>query len=204
MRGLKNLQLFMVYSTAIISLSFSSAHAVMSTDLSLSDSTVPVGATFTLDVAINDAFDGLDPLEEVLAFGFNVSIDNPALVSFGGVSVAAPFNDDSAFFPATDVAGSVFPGIANEGTNDTIQLATLSFQALDVGSTSLEIFSDTLDLNEGLIYFLSDSADINASTTITIVGKPDAVVPEPSTFALVTLGLLFSAVVYKRQKQAYC
>ena len=99
-------------------------------------------------------FDGLDPLEEVLAFGFDVSVDNPALVSFGGASIASPFNDDSAFFPGTDVAGSAFPGIPNDGTNDTIQLATLSFQALDVGSTSLGIFSDTLDLNEGLFYFL--------------------------------------------------
>ena len=106
------------------------------------------------------------------------------------------------FFPDTDVAGSVFPGIPNDGTNDTIQLATLSFQALNVGSTSIGIFSDIIDLNEGLVYFLSGNTDITASTNITIVEKPDTVIPEPSTYALLTMGLLFSVVAYKKKKDA--
>ena len=98
MSVLKNLRLFMYWSTIIISFSVSPAHAVITTDLNLSDTNVQVGQTFTMNVVINDVFGELDPFEEVLAFGFDVSIENSALVSFGDASIASPFDDDSAFF----------------------------------------------------------------------------------------------------------
>lgn len=159
----------------------------LSVDLQLSDPALTVGETFTIDVVVHDVFAGTGPTAEVLAFGFDVTISAPSLVSFLGATVAAPFDDDSALFPNTDVAGSVFLGLPNDGLHETLLLATLTFQALDVGGLTLGITSDTTDLNEGLIYFLAGNADITANLPVTIQANA---IPEPGTLGLLACGVL--------------
>jgi hypothetical protein len=157
--------------------------------------TIRVGDTFDMDVVINDAFTGKGPLEEILAFGFDVTISDPSIVSLIGVSVAIPFDDDSAFFENTDVAGSVFPGIPNEGSNNTLPLATVTFQAMMSGTVSVGIASDLSDINEGLVYSLDPPADITASAGV-------AVVPLPTSIWLIGSGLVGLVGIARRKKAA--
>jgi hypothetical protein len=157
--------------------------------------TIRVGDTFDMDVVINDAFTGKGPLEEILAFGFDVTISDPSIVSLIGVSVAIPFDDDSAFFENTDVAGSVFPGIPNEGSNNTLPLATVTFQAMMSGTVSVGIASDLSDFNEGLVYSLDPPADITASAGV-------AVVPLPTSIWLIGSGLVGLVGIARRKKAA--
>lgn len=173
----------------------SSAHAVM-VELALSSPTITEGQTFTLDVIAHDVFAGRDPDDLVLAFGFDVAA-NPPLVSFTSATVAfPPFDDDSAMFADTDVAGSAFPAIPNNGMFDTLLLATLRFTALNAGSLTLGIVSDLLDPNEGLIYALPNPADLTTSLHVTIVPRGPTAIPEPSTVALLGSGLL-SLLVFR-------
>ena len=157
-------------------------------NLSLSDSSIHVGEGFSMDIIAEDVFAGLDVFEEVVAFGFDVFVSDSTLVSYLGASVSSPFDDDSVFFPNTDVAGSTFPGIANDGLNDTIQLATLEFAAIASGPLSLGIVSDANGFNEGLIYLISGNVDISTTTAL-IVGEPSSI-PEPNTLLLALVGIL--------------
>ena len=97
------------------------------------------GETFTLDVTVTGVLDGRDPLDEVIAFGFLATIDDPIL-AFVSATVAAPFDDVSSLF-GLDAAGTVFPGMQA----DPLFLATLTFQALSAGTTRIGIASDMLD-----------------------------------------------------------
>jgi hypothetical protein len=161
--------------------------------------TVRAGDTLTLEVRATNVFDGLDVSEEVLAFGFDIWISNPAALSLQGATVGFPFDDNSGFFPNTDVAGSAFPGLPNDGTHDTIPLATLTFRALLAGPISLGIVSDVADLNEGLIYFLDGRQDITATAGLTI--EPKATVPEPHLAGLLVAGLT-AGLAKRRRPQA--
>jgi len=160
----------------------------LSVDLQLSDPALTVGETFTIDVVVHDVFPGIAPVEEaVLAFGFDVAISAPSLVSFMGATVAAPFDDDSALLPNTDVAGSVFLGLPNDVLHETFLLATLTFRALDIGGLTLGITSDTTDLSEGLFYLLAGNTDITANLPVTIQANA---IPEPGTLVLLASGVL--------------
>lgn len=180
----------MVFLIALMVLPFTSARA-LTIDLDFSSTTLLPGEIFTMDVIVNDVFDGLDAFEEVLAFGFDVFISDSSLVGFTGATVTSPFLDDLASFPNTDVAGSVFPGIPNDPANNTIQLATITYEALAVGNPSLGITSDTSDSNEGLIYFLAGNVDITAIANVDII-------PEPGSVLLFGIGLLTIAVVKRK------
>lgn len=191
MMKVKKFCTLIVFLIALMLLPVTSAKA-LTIDLDFSNTTPLLpGETFTMDVIANDVFDGLDALEEVLAFGFDVFISDPSLVGFTGATVASPFADDSAFFPDTDVAGLVFPGIPNNPANNTIQLATVTYEALAVGGLSLGIISDISDMNEGLIYFLASNADITARANVEVV-------PEPGSVLLLGIGLIAIAGVKRK------
>jgi hypothetical protein len=152
------------------------AHALIVT-LTPSSTTVAPGGGFTVEVVASQVFDGLDPAAEVLAFGFDVAVSDPARAVFTGASVGTGFDDDSAVLPETDVAGSALPGL----TADPIVLATLSFQAGLPGVVQLGIVSTPADSNEGLTYFLAEPRALAGSVTVTVV-------PEPSTSLLLGAG----------------
>lgn len=151
---------------------------------------VTLGSTFSFDVLLTDAV-GFE--DELLAFGFDVTSANPSIAQFTGATVYAPFNDDSASFVSTMVAGSVFPGLTR-GDGTSFLLARLTFQALAAGLTTLGITSDTLDLNEGLVYLLAGNQPLAATASIAI-----APVPEPSAYVLLVAGLVVIGLVSRRR-----
>ena len=144
---------------------------------------ISVGDTFEISVTVDGVLD--DPLfgGDLIAFGFDFDFDSLEFDYLGTV-VESPFYDDSTLFPDTDVAGSAMPAVGG----DDILLATMSFTALTDGDLTISIISDLFDLNEGLI--LIDRV-IDMTTDLEIhVSKNLNSVPEPSTFILLSFGLL--------------
>jgi len=177
-----------VAATAVLLLGLTAVGAgAMGISLTPSSSQIRVGDHFNLLVAVNEARDGVYSADEVIAFGFDVAIGNPLLVSWTGAEVAIPpFSDDlSADLPNTGVAGLVGagPGI----TDPAFTLAVLHFVATGEGVLDLGIVSDVGDLNEGLIYLTESARDLTASTQVTIHAAGQA--PLPGTLVLLTGGL---------------
>jgi len=172
----------------------SQAHA-LSIQLAPSDANITAGENFTIDVVASGIFDGLF-FDEVIAFGFDVNVADTSLLAYTGATVNSFFWDDSASFGNTDVAGSAFPGV----TDNQITLATLSFTALTNGMTTLGIFSDLGDWNEGLIYAFN--GPVNLTTYLDLSVSPNsAPVPEPATIFLFTSGLAGLAGVARKKRQ---
>lgn len=164
------------------------AAQALQVELVPSEATVAVGEALTLEVVVTEVFDGLAAAEEVLAFGFDVFLADPGRVAFTGATVAAPFDDDSAFLPETDVAGSVFPGLANTAANATLTLAILGFQALAEGTPVVGIVSDVADPNEGLVLFDAGNVDLTARIPLSITPAATPV-PEPQAWLLLSVAL---------------
>ncbi len=163
------------------SLSFSLAAANVRMD---APTQAAVGSTFEVSVAVMTPFGGNYLGDELLAFGFDVGFDT-SLVSLTGVSVAGPWDDDSAFFDDVAVAGSVFESIQDEG-QDGIQLATLTFQVLAAGEVVIDVHSSAAsDMNEGLTYVLGDNVDLYGRTSVVL-----SPVPEPGEWLMLASGLL--------------
>ena len=157
---------------------------------------VGIGATFDMNVIINEAFSGKGGLEEILAFGFDVTIEDNSIVSLINTSVAFPFDDDSDFFENTDVAGSAFPGLPNDGSYDSLLLGTLTFMAMAPGTVSIGIYSDLTDFNEGLIYLFDSPLDITTTTSITVI-------PIPYPIWLFASGLVGLISIARRNNSGY-
>ena len=183
---------FLLISTVLLFLIGANFANALSIDLNLSQSPITEGDLFSIDVAVQDAFDGI-LLDIVVAFGFDVVISDATVVSFLSANVAAPFTDRSSSIPGVDVAGITFSGITPP-QND-FYLATLNFQALSVGDVVLGISSMNMtDLNEGLVYVFSGNADI--TTSVALSSYP---VPEPTTFILVSSGIA-AFIAFGRQR----
>ncbi len=157
-----------------------------SIDLQFSDANITTGESFTVDVVADVASDFNNPLDELLAFGFDVDVSGP--LSFDGFVVGGDFLDDSALFADVDVAGSAFPGLSGI---TSVLLATLSFSATAVGDGAIGVTAD-IDNNPSQGLFFSrvsgivDVVDLEGSTDVAI-GEPSAV-PTPSVLALLALG----------------
>ena len=172
------------------------AYATPIVKLEQSATDIFVGEDVVLSVFADGVteFDSFGFLDELLSFGFDLDYE---LTEFSLTSavVELPFFDDSTFFPDTDVAGSVFPGISG----DDILLVTLTFSALDEGDNlNLGIVSDILDVNEGLGTWIYDKIDMTSAVTVNVAA---ASAPEPTTMLLFGIGLLgFSGLSRKKKK----
>lgn len=169
-----------------------SAWAIPSVSFDIPDADIQVGEIFTVDVIV----DGVDLLDEVFAFGFDVGVD-PAWSEVAAPLIGPAFDfDDSALFPNTDVAGSVdFLNVGPAG--DGILLATLSFRSSTAGMFGLDTVSDLLDPNEGL-FTLIDTYDLTHSERVSVNAAVSGA-PEPATLALVGLGVV--GIRYGRRRR---
>jgi hypothetical protein len=158
------------------------ASPIPSLKLDIFDSEILTGEPFDIDVVAV----GVPDMDEVLAFGFDVI--HSSSFRLNKATVGTGFNDDSAMFPNTDVAGSAFPGVS--GGNDVL-LATLNFSPSLLGTFSLVIYSDLADPNEGLFTFDFPQVDITTRDTVSVV-------PIPATFLLLGSGLA-GLIMFRRR-----
>lgn len=160
------------------------ATAVPITNLVLSDTSVQVGEQFELDVWIANDVVG----EEFLSFGFDLLSVSP-LLSYSGYMLPIDFADVS--FGAQNVSGLAFPGIIDSN----ILLATLMFEAIDVGVASIEVAGLFDGAFFGLFYENS-GFDIASQTSITIEPAP-IIMSSPSVWLFYLIG--FAVLIVRRR-----
>ena len=170
--------------------------------LTLAGSLSPAaGSSFDLVVQLTDAFD-THPGDGIAAFGFDVVIGDLSLISYTGETIGGDFDDVSGVFgPSPQVAGFVTAGFLEEGDfTEPLTLATLHFQSLGPGTTTVGISTDLTDPNQGLLYLLAGADAMNVTANVTTSG---AAAPEPGGVYLGGLGgLALGLVVLLRTKAA--
>lgn len=185
--------------------------------LSVSPSSVNVtqGAIVTVDFLISQAVD-------LYAFQFGVSFDPAVLTaltvsegsflsSAGTGNFVEGFVDNdlgTILFMANSLSGPV-TGISGAGT-----LLSVTFGAEAIGSSAISILFDSLQLDDlldsNLASMLIDPETgeyvppsvTNGTVTVSAVPVPPTTVPEPSTLAMLAIGMATSAVAARRRKQS--
>ena len=148
--------------------------------------TPTVGQSFDVQVRVDDPFQGLPSDEQLLAFGFHLGFDASQL-QLDSFTPAAGWEDDSAHLAPDIFSASIFPGVDNAGQGDLL-LATLHFDVLQTGTTTVSLATDAGDFNQGLIFLETDPLAITGSDALTLA-SPSAV-PEPSNMLLMLAGLV--------------
>ena len=147
--------------------------------------TPTVGQSFDVQVRVDDPFQGLPSDEQLLAFGFHLGFDASEL-QLDSFTPAAGWENDSAHLAPDIFSASIFPGVDNAGQGDLL-LATLHFDVLRAGTTTVSLATDAGDFNPGLIFLETDPLAITGSDALTLA-SPSAV-PEPSAALLMIAGL---------------
>ncbi|MDP0500458.1 MAG: PEP-CTERM sorting domain-containing protein [Verrucomicrobiota bacterium JB022] len=165
--------------------------------------TVDVGDTFTVDVfAIYDAQAELGYDAELTSFGFRVA--SSPLFSFDGFTYASPYEVFPGSLEADEVVG--LADLDGGATTVTINLGTLQFTALGMGSGSISLIGDQFDESGlmGLFYIgIGDPSDplddqylvfdANGLGSLTVV-------PEPTTYALLGGLAALGLASYRRKR----
>ena len=139
------------------------------------------GAGFNVTVQVTNVFQNRALDDVLVAFGFDVTIGDPGIFQFVGATVGPLFAPLALGTPM--VAGFALNpfGIGPGDFSGALTLATLHFNALRGGGSSIGVTWDSSDLNQGLVYLDLPFGPISASTNVQSVAS----VPEPSTMLLV-------------------
>jgi len=172
------------------------AHVTSASTIAFTAPTAVSGA-FDVVVQARDLFVGRDATTDLLiAYGFNVTVSDSAILQFVGATSGALF-DPATTEPGTNVFAAAFgqngfgiePGIA-----EPVTLAVLHFTALGPGPASILVTSDVSNPFQGLQYF-------NAPFQESIVGTVSVTtLPEPATILLMSVGLLWTTFLMRRTK----
>jgi len=164
--------------------------------LSVAD-TVTAGWSFDVLVQVNGLFDGRTPDDSLLAYGFNVTVGNGSIFNYTGETAGSLF-DDLPIPGGNPMVAGIAQNLFGVGPSDftgPLTLATLHFDALAVGATTIGVTWDSSDLNQGLVYLDLPYGGIAASKTVTSA----SVVPEPSSILMSAAGLGILAFASRRR-----
>ena len=130
--------------------------------------------------------------EPIIGWGLDVSFD-PTILSLTGLTIG------TSFLPVSSPDGDNIAGLApppDPICGDNILLAALSFNAINIGSSSIIISYTSGDLTEGFaLVAIGKFADVfSINGTVNSVNP----VPEPTTILLFGLGLMGLAGARKR------
>jgi hypothetical protein len=149
-----------------------------------------VSGPFDVTITATNLFDGRDPLTDaIFAFGFNVGVSDPSVVSFTGAT-SGPLFDAATTAPGTHVFAQASAITIDPGTAEPLILATLHFAAIGPGIANILITSDLANLFQGLQFFGDPVSESIAAQLAVTVEAPTTPVPEPTTLVLSGIGLL--------------
>jgi hypothetical protein len=106
-------------------------------------------------VQVNGLFDGRTPGDTLLADGFNVTVGNSSIFNYTGETAGTLF-DDLSIPGGNPMVAAIAQNLFGVGPSDFTQpltLATLHFDALGAGTTTIGVTWDSSELNQGLVYF---------------------------------------------------
>ena len=158
--------------------------------LTAGSATVTLGDTFTIPISITDAVD-------LTSFQFDLSFDPTMLqVTATGVTETAFFTqgDITVFIPGAvdntlgQILGVSDALILQPPVNGSGVLANIEFMAVGLGISPLTLSNVFLNLSDSGFTVTNGSVCVQASPTAGTCGSPGEV-PEPSTVALLSLGL---------------
>lgn len=152
-----------------------------------------VTGPFDVTVLATGVFDPPHDGDGLFGYGFNFSYDN-SILSYLGETPGSLFDDISSNPGLTaQVAGVADAGFLALGDfTEPLTLATLHFNIVGFGPTTISVNADATNLDQGLAY-LSASDSFSASAAVNAV-------PEPGTFAL--LGLAGAGLLAFRRRRA--
>lgn len=189
-----------IVAVLLICLAHNPAYALKMADFEISDSSITVGDRFDVAVSVYD--DGT--LADLTGFGFDIRLDQTtSVLGYTGYTMGPDFLDaPDPFNP--DFVGGLYIGFGNAG--QSVELATLSFQALQAGTGTIDIFGMFDDMFYGLFYSVGYDDIIGGLGDESIQGNVDvtvnaAPVPEPSTIILMLTGLAGVVGFKKRRNQ---
>lgn len=151
-----------------------------------------VNGPFDLVVRAENLFAGRDPTDLLIAYGFNVTVSDPAVLAVTGAT-SGPLFDAATTAPGTGVFAAAFGqnGFGIEpGAAEPVILVTLHVNVLQPGPASIQITSDLANLFQGLQYLHEPLHEPIAGA---VHVEAVAAVPEPATLVLVGCGTLAAA-----------
>lgn len=188
-------------AAALLSAAMAPALAAASISFNVSDPSIFVGDSFSVDVTADDVFANFAG-ETLIGFGFDFMFD-PAFLQLQSVT-EAPVFAPAALTPASlatintsgllTLEGLAFPGVDDPFPSTLNQLlASFQFQAIGGGSTALTLTGDSAGVPPLGLTFLFGAESIAGSQNLDINA-----VPEPGAVSLLGLGLLGLAALRRR------
>ncbi|MBH9577612.1 PEP-CTERM sorting domain-containing protein [Inhella proteolytica] len=137
------------------------------------------GQNFSLQLRLDQPFDGLPPGDALLFFGLQLQLNGLHLLGF---EPAPGWSDDSPWLGPDVIAASRFPGLVDFGQSSEV-LGWLRFEVLQPGAVVVDLAAAAGELSLGLGYWHGGSLAAGARWE-------GVAVPEPGGVGLLCFALL--------------